>query len=70
MTKRRTKDDFAHCMRGLADDYFSLADKMRLFLDNLNIHTPVALYEIVRWKRPGGYCGIWSFMPLPNMRAG
>ncbi len=45
ITERRTKADFAHCMRELVDEYFPLADKIRLVLDNLNIHTPVALYE-------------------------
>jgi len=45
ITERCTKADFAHCMRELVDDYFPLADKIRLVLDNLNIHTPVALYE-------------------------
>jgi hypothetical protein len=45
VTERRTKADFAQCMRELVDDYFPQADKIRLVLDNLNIHTPVALYE-------------------------
>jgi hypothetical protein len=45
VTDRRTKADFAHCMQELVDDYFPQADKIRLVLDNLNIHTPVALYE-------------------------
>jgi hypothetical protein len=45
VTERRTKVDFAHCMRELVDDYFPQADRIRLVLDNLNIHTPVALYE-------------------------
>ena len=43
VTERRTKADFAHCMRELIDDYFPQADKIRLVLDNLNIHTPAAL---------------------------
>lgn len=30
VTERRTKADFAHCMRKLVDEYFPLADKMRL----------------------------------------
>lgn len=45
VTERRTKVDFANCMRELVDDYFPQANKIRLVLDNLNIHTPVALYE-------------------------
>ena len=45
VTKRRTQVDFAYCMRELVDKHFPEAEKVRLVLDNLNIHTPVALYE-------------------------
>jgi hypothetical protein len=45
VTQRRTKVDFAHCMQELVDQHFPQAEKIRLVLDNLNIHTPVALYE-------------------------
>jgi hypothetical protein len=46
VTERRTKMDFAHCMRELVDDHFPLAEMIRFVADNLNIHTPAALYEI------------------------
>ena len=45
VTQRRTKQDFAQCMRTLVDDFFPEADKVVLVLDNLNTHTPAALYE-------------------------
>jgi hypothetical protein len=45
VTERRTKQDFAHQMQALVDVYFPNALKIRLVLDNLNIHTPSALYE-------------------------
>lgn len=45
VTEQRTKADFAQCMRELVDDHFPLAEKIRLVADNLNIHTPAALYE-------------------------
>ncbi len=45
VTERRTKTDFAQCMQELVDDHFPLAEKIRLVADNLNIHTPAALYE-------------------------
>ena len=45
VTQQRTKIDFAHCMRYLVDEAFPDADKVILVLDNLNIHTPVSLYE-------------------------
>ena len=45
VTERRTKIDFAYCMRCLVDELFPEADKIILVLDNLNTHTPAALYE-------------------------
>ncbi|WP_250126850.1 IS630 family transposase [Chroococcidiopsis sp. CCMEE 29] len=45
VTPRRTKQDFAHQMKALVDIYFPRADKIRVVLDNLNTHTPAALYE-------------------------
>ena len=46
VTQRRTKVDFAQCMRYLVDDVFPAADKVVVVLDNLNTHTPAALYEV------------------------
>jgi hypothetical protein len=45
VTERRTKIDFAHCMRYLVDELFPEADKTVLVLDNLNTHSPASLYE-------------------------
>ena len=45
ITERRTKVDFAHSMRYLVDELFPEADKIIIVLDNLNTHTPAALYE-------------------------
>jgi len=45
VTDRRTKIDFAHCMQQLVDVHFPEAHKVRLVLDQLNIHTPASLYE-------------------------
>lgn len=44
-TDRRTTLDFAHCMKDLVDVYYPHADTIRVVLDNLNTHTPAALYE-------------------------
>jgi hypothetical protein len=44
VTKQRTKPDFARQMRLLVDDYFPTAERIRLVVDNLNTHTPAALY--------------------------
>jgi hypothetical protein len=45
VTERRTKQDFAHCMRDLVEVYFPEAEVIRVVLDNLNTHTPASLYE-------------------------
>jgi len=45
VTQRRTKKDFAHCLRDLVDVHFPEADQVVLVTDNLNTHSPVALYE-------------------------
>jgi hypothetical protein len=45
VTERRTKVDFAHCMRYLVDDLFPDAEVVVVVLDNLNTHSPAALYE-------------------------
>ena len=44
-TQHRKKIDFAICMRELVDLHFPDAERIRVVLDNLNIHTPAALYE-------------------------
>jgi hypothetical protein len=46
VTHRRTKKDFAHCMKDLVDIHFPEAEMIRVVLDNLNTHTPAALYEV------------------------
>ena len=47
-TARRTKGDFAVQMQELVDGHFPEADVIRLVVDNLNTHTPAALYETFR----------------------
>jgi hypothetical protein len=45
VTARRTKADFAECMRQLVDVCFPNARRIRVVLDNLNTHTFAALYD-------------------------
>jgi hypothetical protein len=45
VTMRRTKQDFAQQMKLLIDVYFPDANLIQLVVDNLNTHTPAALYE-------------------------
>jgi hypothetical protein len=44
VTERRTARDFAHQMKALVDEHFPAAEVIRLVSDNLNTHTPAALY--------------------------
>jgi transposase len=48
VTDRRAADDFARCMRDLADVHFPKAEKIRVVLDNLSTHSPSALYQTFR----------------------
>ena len=48
VTKRRTKQDFAHVMKDLVEIYFKVADRIRIVFDNLNTHTPTSFYESFR----------------------
>jgi hypothetical protein len=45
VTERRTKIDWAHCVKELADVHYPHAERIVLVMDNLNTHTPAALYE-------------------------
>ena len=45
VTERRTRKDFAECIRDLVDIRYPEADMIVLVLDNLNTHTPGSLYE-------------------------
>jgi transposase len=45
VTERRTKIDWAHWIKELVDFHYPKAEKIVLVMDNLNTHTPAALYE-------------------------
>ncbi len=45
VTARRTKVDWAHCVRALVDVHYPKAECIVLVLDNLNTHPPASLYE-------------------------
>ena len=44
VTAQRKQADFAELMRQLVDVHFPAATKIRVVLDNLNIHSPASLY--------------------------
>jgi hypothetical protein len=43
--ERKTRTDYAHFLRGLADVHFAQAERIVLVQDNLNTHSPASLYE-------------------------
>lgn len=45
VTDRRTKEDFAECMRQLVDERYPKAEGIVLVMDNLNTHHKASLYE-------------------------
>jgi DDE superfamily endonuclease len=45
VTERRTRRDYAGCLRDLVDVYYPRATKIRLVQDNLNTHDGASLYE-------------------------
>jgi transposase len=46
VTERRTKVDWAYCMRDLVDVHFPQAEKIVVVQDQLNTHSPACLYEV------------------------
>jgi DDE superfamily endonuclease len=45
VSERRTRIDWAHCVRELVDLHYPDAERIVLVQDNLNTHTPALLYE-------------------------
>jgi len=45
VSQRRTRIDWAHCVKDLVDRHYPEAERIVLVQDNLNTHTPASLYE-------------------------
>jgi len=45
VTQRRTKQDWAKCVKWMVDELYSDVEKIVLVTDNLNTHTKASLYE-------------------------
>jgi hypothetical protein len=45
VTDRRTRKDYAECLRKISDETYPQADVVVLVQDNLNTHSPASLYE-------------------------
>jgi hypothetical protein len=46
VTERRTAKDYAQCLKDLVDEHYPKATLISIVQDNLNTHTPAALYEV------------------------
>jgi hypothetical protein len=51
VSERRTRRDYAQCVRELVEVYYPQAKKIRLVQDNLNTHDGASLYEAFRPER-------------------
>lgn len=49
--ERRRSGEFALAIARLADEVYPQAEKIRLVVDNLNIHTPASFYEVFEAER-------------------
>jgi hypothetical protein len=45
VTERRTRADWAHCIKEVVDVHYPDAEVIVLVMDQLNTHTPASLYE-------------------------
>jgi DDE superfamily endonuclease len=45
LSARRTRIDFAHCIKDLVDVHYAEAERIILVMDQLNTHSPASLYE-------------------------
>jgi hypothetical protein len=66
VTDRRTKRDFARELRRLVDEAYPDADVLRLVSDNLNTHTPAALYETFPPEEARRIAKKLEFHPTPK----
>ena len=76
VTDRRTKLDWAHCVKDLVDVHFPKATTITLVQDNLNTHKPASLYEAFAPQEARRLLDKLEFAYTPkhgswlNMRAG
>ena len=69
-TTRRTRQDYAGCIRELVETYYPQARKIRLVQDNLNTHDGASLYEAFPPQEADASCTRLSFITHPNMGVG
>lgn len=63
--ERRRSGEFALAVARLAEEVYPQAEKIRLVVDNLNIHTPAAFYEAFEAERARELCRRMEFVYTP-----
>ena len=66
VTQRRTKKDWALCVRKISDDLYPDAEQIVLVEDNLNTHTPASLYETFEPAEAQRLAGRFEFHYTPK----
>ncbi len=64
--ERKTKKDWANFIKGLADNQYKDAKKITLVMDNLNTHSPSALYEVFEPKEAKRIWDRFNFIYTPK----
>jgi hypothetical protein len=70
VSARRTRADWAHCIKDLVDVHDPDAERIVLVQEGLNTHTPASLYEAFEPGRPSGWPTSWSCPTRPSTGAG
>nr|MBA2510033.1 IS630 family transposase [Rubrobacteraceae bacterium] len=63
--ERRRSGEFAVAIARLAEEVYPQAEKIRLVVDNLNIHTPASFYEAFQAERARELCRRIEFVYTP-----
>jgi len=63
--KRRRSGEFARAIAQLAEEAYPEAEKIRLVVDNLNIHTPGSFFEVFEAERARELCRRIEFVYTP-----
>jgi hypothetical protein len=66
VTARRTRHDYAKCIRELVEEYYPQAEKIRLVQDNLNTHSGGSLYETFAAEKARQILGRIEFHYTPK----
>ena len=70
VTERRTKKDWAECMRQLVDEIYPQAERIVVVMDNLNTHTRHLCMRLLSQQKQNALLTNLRFITRPNMAVG